>query len=115
MIEKTVLNYLIGKNITGIMDNVFMEVPETPPSEYLLVEKTGGGEQNRIEKGMLAIKSISKTSLLMAAELNEAVKDVMRDMADETDIYSCKLNSDYNFTDTTTKEYRYQAVFNFSY
>ena len=26
-------------------------------------------------------------------------------------IVSVSLNSDYNYTDTTTKEYRYQAVF----
>ena len=25
------------------------------------------------------------------------------------------LNSDYNFTDTETKEYRYQAVFDINY
>lgn len=28
-----------------------------------------------------------------------------------TDISKAKLNSDYNYTDTTTKSYRYQAVY----
>ena len=30
-------------------------------------------------------------------------------------ISKIKLNSDYNFTDTETKEYRYQAVFDINH
>jgi hypothetical protein len=29
----------------------------------------------------------------------------------EHDVLSVELNSNYNYTDTSTKEYRYQAVF----
>ena len=46
-----------------------------------------------------------------AAELNEQVKAAMEDLADLDEVSACRLNSDYNFTDTTTKHYRYQAVF----
>ena len=35
----------------------------------------------------------------------------MEDLADLDEVSACRLNSDYNFTDTTTKHYRYQAVF----
>ena len=33
-------------------------------------------------------------------------------LIEEDDIIEVELQSDYNFTDTETKEYRYQAVFN---
>ena len=44
------------------------------------------------------------------------VVEAMEAMAETVDgVYSCKLNSDYNFTNTETREYRYQAVFNLYY
>ena len=45
------------------------------------------------------------------AILNEAVKQAMYDIADETEVCKCSSNSDYNFTDTATKKSRYQAAF----
>ncbi len=111
MIETIILNYLKGSGITDVGTDVYMEVPENPPSEYIVIERTGGGETDLIEGGTFAIQSISKKRLSKAAEINEEVKEKMREIADFTDIYGCKLNSDYNFTNAATKEYRYQAVF----
>ena len=45
------------------------------------------------------------------AELNEQVKDAVDGLLSQNEIHSVRLNSDYNYTDTTTKQYRYQAVF----
>jgi len=39
----------------------------------------------------------------------------MRDMVELDSISSCGLNSDYNYTDTATRRYRYQALFNIVY
>ena len=39
----------------------------------------------------------------------------MRDAVTLDDVISCKLNSDYNYTDKETKRYRYQAVFDIRY
>jgi hypothetical protein len=44
-------------------------------------------------------------------QLNEAVKVAMADLITLDSVSGVSLNSDYNFTDSTTKEYRYQAVF----
>ena len=115
-IELIVLQYLISANIPGIGDKVYLEVPESPPDKYLIIEKTGSGEQNHIQQAMLAVQSISSHSLLESLTINSAVKEAMAHMAEvSTDIYSCRLNSDYNHTNVTTKEYRYQAVFNITY
>ena len=44
-------------------------------------------------------------------DLNEAVKDAMDNFIEEVQVSKSSLNSDYNFTDTQSKTYRYQAVY----
>lgn len=106
MIEQIVLNYLEQ----AIPVPVFMEVPENPPPEFVAVEKTGSGRSDRISRATLAVQSWAG-SLLKAAELNERIKTAMDDIIELDSISACHLNADYNFTDPTTKHYRYQAVF----
>ncbi|MCD8087129.1 MAG: hypothetical protein LUE22_00875 [Oscillospiraceae bacterium] len=110
MIEKIVLDYL-----TDALDvPVYMEVPETPPQTYVVLEKTGGGQNNHISTATLAVQSCAP-SLYEAALLNEQVKTAMDSIITLDSVSRIKLNSDYNFTDTATKKYRYQAVFDFTY
>lgn len=110
MIEKIVLDYLKSK----LSVNCYMEKPENPPVSYVLIEKTSGSEENMIKSATLAIQSYAGT-LANAAFLNEEVKSALQDIADLESVSKSKLNSDYNFTDTTTKKYRYQAVYDFVY
>lgn len=113
MIEEIIIDYLIGKTSAG--NEVYAEKPSNPPSKYIIIEKTGGRETNQIPNATIAIKSVSKNSLLEAISLNDEVKAVMDAIVELDSIGSCRLNSDYNFTDQTTKEYRYQAVFNITH
>lgn len=106
MIEKIILDYLH----TALSVPVYMEIPENPPGEFVLVEKTGSSRANRVDRATLAVQSWAKT-MMEAAELNEQVKATMDELDALDGISACRLNSDYNFTDTTTKHYRYQAVF----
>lgn len=50
-----------------------------------------------------------------AAVLNEEVKAVMEQAIELDEIVSVQLNSDYNYTDTTTNRHRYQAVFDITH
>jgi hypothetical protein len=110
MIELIVLDYL-----KACLDvPVVMEEPEKPPDAYVILEKTGGGRNGPLKTATMAMKSYGKT-LEKAAMLNEKLKAVMEDIEDQDPISSAKLNSDYNYTDTNTKRYRYQAVFDFIY
>lgn len=110
MIETIVLNYL-----SSVLDvSCYMEHQENPPEKYIIIEKTGGGSTNKIESGTIAIQSYADT-LYEAALLNEDVKRAMENIVILDDVSACTLNSDYNFTDTTKKQYRYQAVFNLVY
>lgn len=110
MIEKIVLDYL--NEVLKVP--VFIEMPEKPLERFVLVEKTGGSVSNYIENATLAIQSYAD-SLYSAAELNEEVKDAMDRITFTLDISNSKLNTDYNFTDTTKKKYRYQAVYDLTY
>lgn len=106
MIEKIVRDYLSD----SLSVSVYMEVPANPPDSFVLVEKTGSSRANRINRATLAVQSWAD-SLLEACRLNEQVKLAMDDFPGLDEISACRLNSDYNFTDPTTKHYRYQAVF----
>jgi len=110
MIEITIYKFLD----TNMTEPVYTEVPSNPPKKMIVMEKTGSSLINHIKRSTFAIQSYGK-SLQEAAELNESLKEIMMDgldgLASLDEIVSVNLNSDYNFTDTTTKRYRYQAVF----
>ena len=115
IIEKTIIDYLLSKELTDINTNVYAEVPVERPLEYLLVEKTGGGIDNHIRSATVTVESVTKTSLYKAMTINENVIKAMLQMPNEENIYSCYLNSTYTFTDTRNKEYCSHAVFSITY
>ena len=110
MIEKIVLDYLSEK----LDVDVCMEYPQKQTSSFVLIEKTGGSETDNLKSATIAIQSYAST-LYNAALLNENVKTALRNIIELNSISKCSLNSDYNFTDTETKQYRYQAVYDFIY
>lgn len=110
MIEAIVIGYLDG--LDGV--HAYAERPEQPPAEYLLVEKTGSGYENHISHATMAVQCYAD-SLLRAAELCWEVETAMRGIVSVPEVSSCRLNSSYNFTDTDSRKYRYQAVFDMTY
>ena len=90
---------------------VLLEVPQNPPESYILIDKTGSsGRVHNIQTATVAIQSYAP-SMLLAAELNEKVKDAMEMLVILPTVSRSELNTDYNFADTQRKLYRYQAVF----
>ena len=106
MIEKIIYDYLS----TALSVDVYTEKPKEQPSEYVIIEKTGGSIENHIHTAMVAIQSHAE-SLYKAALLNEAVIEAMNEIIALDAVSMCELNSSYNYTDTTKRGYRYQAVF----
>lgn len=110
MVEETIMNYL-----SKALDvPVHMERQENELVSYVLIEKTGSNTTNHIESATLAIQSYA-ASMYEAAVLNCRVKEAMKNSAMLPEISRCDCNSDYNYTDTTKKKYRYQAVFDIVY
>ena len=110
MIETTVLNYLSEE----LAEPCYMEVPAEPPATFVVIDKTGSSRLNLVNEATMAIQSYAATKA-QAAELNERVKSAMDNIITLADIGGVKLNSDYNFTNTQTKKYRYQAVYVLTY
>jgi len=105
MIEKTILDYL-GEHLSV---PVYMEEPINKPASYVLIERTGSSESDLIESTTLALQSYG-ASLYDAAVLNMAVKARIKQAVELPSVSAVYINSDYDFTDTETKRYRYQCV-----
>ena len=109
MIEKIILDYLKAEmDVPVFADQYATETPR------IVIEKTGSSRTNQLDAATFAVQSYAD-SLYGAAMLNEEVKQVMTDAVNLDAVASVNLNSDYNFTDTTAKSYRYQAVFEITY
>ena len=106
MVEIIIKNYLDSK----LEEQVFLEKPSPGYGIYVVFEKVGSSKNNHLSSATFAFQSYAN-SLYRASELNERVKQAVESMIELDEIRGIKLNSDYNYTDTTTKEYRYQAVF----
>lgn len=107
MIETILLDYLNNCNLSAM---VYMEQPEVKPTAFFLLEKTGGNMTDQIKQSNFIVQSYG-VSLYDAATMNKEVKEAMFNAITLNDISKVELNSDYNYSDPTTKQYRYQAVF----
>lgn len=108
MIESILIKYL---NDNGI--RAYMEVPANASGRFVVLEKTGSNRENKLDRATIAVQSYDE-SLNSSASLNDMVKRLLL-YIDDPRIVSSNLNSDYNYTNTATKQYRYQAVFDFYY
>lgn len=92
----------------------YLERPNKKEKRFVLFEKTGSSKRNHIISSTFAFQSYAD-SMYEAAKLNEELKNVVEELIQSDEISKISLNSDYNFTDTETKEYRYQAVFDITH
>lgn len=106
MIEKIVMDYLTA----AVQVPAYMERPENPPDEYIIVEKTGSEKRNCVYTSTLAIQSYSDT-LYHAAVLSKLVREAMEEIVVLPELGGVREGSEYNFTNPADKQYRYQAVF----
>ena len=105
MIAKTLLDFLDS----NLDVPVVMEAPEQTTG-YVLIDQTGSSRTNHIITTTFAIQSCG-ASLYDAMVLNDEVKDAMVGFAELDEITRVELETDYNYTNTATKQYRWQAVY----
>ena len=105
MIAKILLDYL-NEHLSV---PVYMEA-HSELTDYVLIDQTGSSRENQITTTTLAIQSYGDT-LYNAMFLNESVKQAMDGFLQLPQVARVELQTDYNFTNTTTKQYRWQAVF----
>ena len=105
MIAKDLLDYLGEALSVG----VYMESPEEL-TNYILLDQTGSSRNDHIITTTIAVQSYAP-SLYEAMVLNESVKAAMDGFAQLANVTRVELDTDYNFTNTATKQYRWQAVY----
>lgn len=93
---------------------VYGEVPHDAPESFCTVERTGGGVNDRLRTAMITIDMYA-ASMVDVQDLNEDVLEAMDSLVTHDMVASCRLNSNYNDTDTQTKEYRYGALFDITH
>ena len=109
MIIKDLLDYLSSELSVG----VYMEAPEQL-TDYVLLDQTGSSRTDHIITTTVAIQSYG-ASLYDAMVLNEYIKVAMEGFAELAQITRVELETDYNFTNTATKQYRWQAVYSITH
>lgn len=104
---------IIAKLIEFLGSNLSVFVGVEAPEElsgYVLLDQTGSETTNHITTTTVAIQSYGAT-LYQAMQLNERVKAAMRDFVNDAEVSAVRLDTDYNFTNAATKQYRWQAVY----
>lgn len=109
MIETLLIDYL-SEHLEVF---VGMEAPEAVTG-YVLIDKTGSSRNNHIITSTFAIQSYG-ASLYEAMLLNARVTEAMEGFLQLDQITRVELETDYNFTNTATKQYRWQAVYNITH
>lgn len=108
---------IIAKMLKYLNENLsvsaYAEAPEAL-TDYVLLEQTGSSRRNHIITTTIAIQSYGK-SLYDAMALNDEVTSAMDGFLEDNEIARIELETDYNFTNTTTKQYRWQAVYNITH
>ena len=92
-----------------------MEKPGSVTSPCYVIEKLGGSRDEHIDTAMIAIKTYAPSLYLAAATSEVMINAMLDDFITLPEISKVELNSSYNFPDTNTKHYRYQAVFEIYY
>lgn len=107
MIEVYLYEYLT-KNLSV---PAYLQIPEDQAQKYVVIDKIGGSEiQRTLQESRFAFQSYAD-SMYESAELNEELKACVKSMLKDNKIAGIDLVSDYNWTDVSTRKYRYQAVF----
>ena len=109
-----ILQKIIETLQAGLGCYVGVQSPETG-DRFVLIDQTGSQRRNHLNTVTVAIQSYGPT-LADALSINASVEQVMmnRLLADDL-IAAVKFNTDYNFTNPETKEYRWQAVYDITY
>lgn len=94
------------------------EIPETRPTQYVLVERTGGPADTiaRIERPELIISYTHKTSQKEASNTSLAMDTkIIRDFKKLPEVSRTERLSLVRLDDLVTKERRYQGYYSFTH
>lgn len=110
MIEQIIRDYLL----TVLTVPVVTERMQNPPLRYCIIERTSENCANYLRTAAIAIQTYAE-SMYEAAKLCETVITEMEGLKAVDAVSGVWYETSYNFTDGTSGQYRYQAVFTVAY
>ena len=110
LIEEVVINHL--KNELNIP--VLTEIPPNPPEKYVTIQRIESGKRNKIKAVTILIQAYEE-SKYKAALLSAEVEEAMEDIVENDLVFSCELGGGSDNTDTVSKRYRYETIWNIYY
>ena len=110
MIEDIIIKHLTDAKLRAYGEDPRDEVAYP----YYVVTRTGGGEDEHLRRATLAVQSYGAT-MYDAALASDAMVSLLLGARTLDSVSSIYLVGEYNFTDRSTKKYRYQAVFEITY
>lgn len=109
------IDFIIKKFLEKKIDvKIFMVEPDLSLDRFVTFERISNSKKDYLYTTTFAFQSWANT-LYDAMILNEKVKEALETLDQEKEVMYSKLQNDYNFTDTETKKYRYQAIFEIKY
>lgn len=108
-VEVVVINWL--KSIVGNNYPVSSEKPETPPTSFILVDRTGGPREAMVlDRAEILIEVYHKTSRLEASnKANEIADRIVELEAYDDNLTHADINSVISLDDTLGQYRRYQV------
>lgn len=93
---------------------VHMEIPADPPKKYLTIQKLDGGKTNQVKAITLSIEAYDE-SKYKASMLSDKVEEQMESLGESDKVFSCKLGGGGDDTDSISKKYRFETIWNIYY
>lgn len=110
MIEKILYEFLKDNDIDASAQGAGQVVEDD-----VRIEKIGMSADDHLCTSDIVIQCYGR-SIYKAAELSKKVRELLLyKLPEHKDIAGVKLNSEYNFTDTAAKRYRYQSVYHITH
>jgi len=106
-VETEVITWLSG--IVGADWLVAGNKPQTPPEQYILVDRTGGPRESMVlDQAEILIEVYHKNSRLTASDKAQDIADLIPELTKIHNITRAKVNSLVNLNDTIGQYERYQ-------
>lgn len=95
-------------NESGVGADAYPQVPSDRPGSFLVVERTGGGDQNRVQSTASVDVDCWAQTVWEASELAESVREALLTMPDvEPNVFHVSITSTYNNPDLDSGSPRY--------
>ena len=95
-------------NAAGIGATAYPQVPGTRPASFLVVERTGGSDANRVQSTASVDVDCWADTAFNASELAGAVRDALLALPDsEPNVFHVSITSTYNNPDIDSGSPRY--------